>query len=73
MSHARCLDTRTTPPLHVAYPQQGDQTGVTGSEMAVGARIPLPAQCQERARQTGHRHAQVQNGDFRQRMFLAWT
>ena len=39
--------------------------------MAVGARIPLPAQCQERARQAGHRHAQVQNGDLCQRLFLA--
>ena len=44
-----------------------------GSEMALGARIPLPAQCQERAGQTGHRHAQIQNGYFRQRLFLART
>ena len=38
--------------------------------MVVGARIPLPAQCQERARQAGHRNAQIQNGYFRQRLFL---
>ena len=41
--------------------------------MAVGARIPLPAQCQERTGQAGHRHAQIQNGYLRQRLFLAWT
>ena len=39
--------------------------------MALGARIPVPAQCQERAGQTGHRHAQVQNGGLCQRLFLA--
>jgi len=36
----------------------------------VGTRIPIPLERQERARQTGHRHAQVQNGDIRQRVFL---
>ena len=41
--------------------------------MAVGARIPIPAECQERAWQAGHRDAQVQDGDIRQRLFLART
>ena len=41
--------------------------------MAVDARIQIPAECQERARQTGHRDAQVQNGDICQRLFLART
>ena len=41
--------------------------------MAVGARIQVPAECQERAGQAGHRDAQVQNGDIRQRLFLART
>ena len=44
-----------------------------GPEMALGARIPVSAQCQERAGQTGHRHAQVQNGGLCQRLFLART
>lgn len=35
------------------------------------ARIQIPVECQERARQAGHRDAQVQNGDIRQRLFLA--
>ena len=39
--------------------------------MAVGTRIQIPAECQERAGQTGHRDAQVQDGDIRQRLFLA--
>lgn len=38
-----------------------------------GARIPLPAQCQERARQARHRHAQIQNGGLCQRLFMART
>lgn len=38
--------------------------------MAVGARIPVQAQCQKRARQAGHSDAQIQNGYFRQRLFL---
>ena len=63
-AHARHPDTRTTPPLHVAYPQQGDQAGDNGQEMAVGARIPIQAQCQERARQAGHSDAQVQDSNF---------
>ena len=41
--------------------------------MAVGARIQIPAECQERAGQAGHCDAQVQNGDIRQRLFLAWA
>lgn len=39
--------------------------------MAVDARIQIQAECQERAGQAGHRDAQVQNGDIRQRLFLA--
>ena len=39
----------------------------------MGARIPIQAERQECARQAGHRNAQVQNGDFRQRLFLART
>ena len=39
--------------------------------MAVGTRIPLSVECQERTREAGHRHAQVQNGNIRQRLFLA--
>ena len=42
-----------------------------GPEMALGARIPVPAQCQERAGKAGHSDAQIQNGYFRQRLFLA--
>ena len=33
-------------------------------------RISLPAERQERARQAGHRNAQIQNGNIRQRLFL---
>ena len=35
------------------------------------ARIQIPAECQERAGQAGHRDAQVQDGDICQRLFLA--
>lgn len=41
--------------------------------MAVGTRIQVQAECQERAGQAGHRDAQVQNGDICQRLFLART
>lgn len=68
--YTRRPHTSSTPPLHVTYPQQGDQTGNDRSQMALGARIPLPAQCQKRARQAGHSNAQIQNGYFRQRLFL---
>lgn len=37
----------------------------------MGAWIPIQTQCQERAGQTGHRNAQVQNGYLCQRLFLA--
>ena len=73
MPYARRPDTCTTPPLHVTYTQQGDEAGDNGPEMAVGARIQISAQCQERAGQAGHSDAQIQNGDFRQRLFLART
>ena len=71
MPYARRPDTCTTPPLHVTYTQQGDEAGDNGPEMAVGTRIPIPIKCQERAQQAGHRHAQIQNGNIRQRLFLA--
>ena len=71
MPYARCSDTCTAPPLHVAYPQQGDEAGDNGSQMAVGARIPVQAEREERAGQAGYSDAQIQNGDFRQRLFLA--
>ena len=70
---ANVLTPTTTPSVHVAYTQQGDKAGDYGPEMAVGARIPLPAQCQKRAGQAGYSDAQIQNGDFRQRLFLART
>ena len=37
----------------------------------MGTRVPIQAECQERARQAGHRHAQVQNGYFCERVLLA--
>ena len=39
--------------------------------MAVGTRVSIQAKCQERTGQAGHRHAQIQNGNIRQRLFLA--
>ena len=42
-----------------------------GPEMAVGARIPVPAQRQERAAQTGHSPAQVQTVGPCPRLFMA--
>ena len=71
ITYARCSDTRTTPPLHVTYPQQGNQAGDTGSEMAVGTRIPVQTQRQKRARQAAHRHAQIQDSYLCKRLFLA--
>ena len=41
--------------------------------MAVVTRIPIPTERQERTGQAGHRNAQIQNGNLRQRLFLAWT
>ena len=41
--------------------------------MAVGARIPVQAEREERAGQAGHSDAQIQNCYFRQRLFLART
>ena len=41
--------------------------------MAVDTRIQVQAECQECAWQAGYRDAQVQNGDIRQRLFLART
>ena len=37
----------------------------------VGARIQVPTECTKRAGQAGHCDAVVQDGDFRQRLFLA--
>ena len=71
--YARCSDTYSTPPLHVTDTQQGDETGDGGKAVAVGARIPISAECEERARQAGHRNAEIQDGDIRQRLFLART
>ena len=67
------LTPTATPSLHVAYPQQGNQTRNACEEIAMGTRIPIPAECQERTGQAGHRNAQIQNGDLRQRLFLART
>ena len=39
--------------------------------MAVGTWLQVSAECQECAWQAGHCDAQVQNGDIRQRLFLA--
>ena len=71
--YVRCFNTHTTPPLHVADTQQGDKAGNGGEEMAVGALIQVQAECEKRAGQAGHCDAQVQNGDIRQRLFLART
>ena len=59
--------------MHVTDTQQGDEAGNGGEEMAVGARIPIQAECEERARQAGHCDAEVQDSDIRQRLFLAQT
>lgn len=59
--------------MYVADTQQGDEAGNGGKEMAVGAWIPIPAECEKRAGQAGHCDAEVQNGDIRQRLFLART
>jgi len=32
--------------------------------------VPIQAERQERTGQAGHRHAQIQNGNIRQRLFL---
>ena len=41
--------------------------------MVVGTRIPVQAERQECAGQAGHCDAAVQDGDIRQRLFLAWA
>lgn len=41
--------------------------------MAVGARIPVQAEREERTGQAGYSDAEIQNGYFRQRLFLART
>ena len=57
--------------MHVTDTQQGDEAGNGGSAMAVGARIPIQAECEKRAGQAGHCDAEIQDGDIRQRLFLA--
>ena len=59
--------------MYVTHTQQGDEAGDGGEEMAVGAWVPVQTECEKRAGQAGHRDAAVQNGDIRQRMFLART
>ena len=59
--------------MHVTDTQQGDEAGNGGSAMAVGARIQIPTECEERAGQAGHCDAEIQDGDIRQRLFLART
>ena len=71
ISHARRINSTATPSLHVAYTQQGDEAGIDGEEMAMGTRIPIPAECQERTGQAGHRNAQIHNCYLRLRLFLA--
>jgi len=39
--------------------------------VAVGARIPVQAECEERAGQAGYSDAQIQNDHLHQRLFLA--
>lgn len=53
------LTPRPTPPLHVAYTQQGDEAGDYGPEMAVVTWIQISLECQKRTGQAGHRNAQV--------------
>ena len=60
----RCMST---------YTQQGDEAGNGCEEMAVGAWIPIQAECEECAGQAGHCDAEVSNGDICQRLFLART
>ena len=57
--------------MHVTHTQQGDEAGNGGEEMAVGAWVPIQAECEKRAGQAGHCDAEVQDGDIRQRLFLA--
>ena len=59
--------------MHVTHTQQGDEAGNGGEEMAVGAWVPIQAECEKRAGPAGHCDAEVQDGDIRQRMFLART
>jgi len=71
--HARCSDTYTTPQMYVTHTQQGDEAGDGGEEMAVDTRVQVQAEREKRAGQAGHCDAAVQDGSFRQRLFLART
>ena len=57
--YARPSNTTTTPPLHVAYTQQGYEAGNGREKMAVGTRVSIQAERQECAGQAGYSHAQV--------------
>ena len=57
--------------MHVTHTQPGNEAGNGGEEMAVGARVSVSAERQERAGQAGHSDAEVQDGDICQRLFLA--
>ena len=59
--------------MHVAHTQPGDEAGDGGPMVALGARVQVQTERQERAGQAGHRDAEVQDGDIRQRLFLART
>ena len=43
----------------LTYTQQGDEAGNGGEEMAVGAWVPIPAECEKCPGQAGHRDAAI--------------
>lgn len=59
--------------MHVAYQGFGDEAGAEGAAVAVESWVSVSAECEERAREAGHRAAALPHGDIRQRVFLART
>lgn len=57
--------------MHVAYQGQGDEAGVEGAAVAVGAWVSVSAKREERAGEDGHRVAELSDGDICQWVLLA--
>ena len=66
-------DQRTAPPLYVCDNEQEHETGITGKEVPVQPRIQVQAEPPPASRTPRHSITQIQNRNFRKRLFLART
>ena len=59
--------------MHVAYQGLGDEAGAEGAAVAVESWVSVSVECQKRAGEARYRAAELPDGNFRQRVFLART